>query len=136
MKEELIRHAQEVLAKAYAPYSNYSVGAAIWAGDKLYVGVNVENASYGLTICAERSAATAAVSDGQREFKAIAIAVAEGSPSPCGACRQFLREFSATLPVYLVDDQGQVKETNLGDLLPNSFGPEFLEAGSEGNHDL
>jgi cytidine deaminase len=97
------------------------------AGDKLYTGVNVENASYGLTICAERSAAVAAVTDGKRRFQAVAVAVEEGKATPCGACRQFLREFGEDFPVFLVGSDGTVEETSLGRLLPDSFGPEFLK---------
>jgi cytidine deaminase len=126
-REELIGRAREALSRAYAPYSAYAVGAAILAEGEIYVGVNVENASYGLTICAERAAAVAAVTAGKRHFDAIAIAVGKGRATPCGACRQFLREFGLRYPVYLVSSDGSVKTFTLEDLLPESFGPEFLE---------
>lgn len=126
VKEKLIREAVDALKNSYAPYSRYRVGAAVLAGGNIYKGSNVENASYGLTVCAERAAAVAAVTDGEREFQAVAIAVADGFPSPCGACRQFLREFGEDFPVYLVAVDGTWTETNIGELLPNSFGPSFL----------
>ncbi|HSL93026.1 MAG TPA: cytidine deaminase [Bacillota bacterium] len=126
-KEELILRARDALSQAYAPYSGYAVGAAILAGGEIFTGVNVENASYGLTICAERAAAVAAVTAGKRRFDAIAIAVGKGRATPCGACRQFLREFGRSYPVYLVDSDGSVATFTLEDLLPESFGPEFLE---------
>jgi len=126
VKQELVKAAQAALQNAYAPYSNYRVGAAILVGDEIYTGVNVENASYGLTICAERSALVSAISNGARKVKGIAIAVEKGMPSPCGACRQVLREFGTGYPVYLVSADGIVQETSVAELLPHSFGPDFL----------
>lgn len=134
IKDELVRRAREVLPGAYAPYSHYAVGAAIYACGEFFTGVNVENASYGLTICAERAAAVAAVTAGCRRFDAIAIAVSQGQATPCGACRQFLREFGLDFPVFLVSDDGMVREFTLAELLPESFGPEFLEP--EENDDI
>ncbi len=127
MYDELIREAQAALERAYAPYSGYRVGAAILCGGKIYAGANVENASYGLSMCAERSAVFAAISAGApRSIEAVAIAVAIGMPSPCGACRQVLREFGQDFPVFLVGADGKVNETSLARLLPDSFGPDSL----------
>jgi cytidine deaminase len=117
---------------AHAPYSDYRVGAALLAADgAVDVGCNVENASYGLTICAERNAVFAAVAAGRRRFRAVAVATVDGG-SPCGACRQVLREFApppadAEFLVLLVDARGRVRaRTTLAALLPASFGPERL----------
>ncbi|MBS3873098.1 MAG: cytidine deaminase [Firmicutes bacterium] len=130
MHNELIKAAQEALTRAYAPYSGYRVGAAILSGGQIYLGANVENASYGLSMCAERSAVFAAISAGApRSIEAVAIAIEKGLPSPCGACRQVLREFGEDFPVYLVGGDGQVHETSLAKLLPDSFGPQSLTKG-------
>ncbi|MDP3486785.1 MAG: cytidine deaminase [Bacillota bacterium] len=126
MKQELVKAAQEALQQAYAPYSGYRVGAAILAGQEVFKGSNIENASYGLTMCAERSAVATAISSGARQIHGVAIAVEKGAPSPCGACRQVLREFGFDFPVYLVAGDGSVRETTIKNLLPDSFGPEFL----------
>ena len=102
-RDELIQSALEAQKRAFCPYSNFPVGAALrTANGRIYQGVNVENASYGLTICAERVAASAAVANGEREFTAIAV-VSRGGVSPCGACRQFLAEFNPNLPIVMVD---------------------------------
>src|SRR3990170_8629364 len=102
-RDELIQAALDAQQRAFCPYSNFPVGAAIrTASGKIYQGVNVENASYGLTICAERVAASAAVAAGDRDFAAIAV-VTRGGVSPCGACRQFLAEFNPNLPIVMVD---------------------------------
>lgn len=130
MRQQLIEAAKKVLQHAYAPYSGYKVGAAVQADGKIYTGVNVENASYGLTMCAERSAVFSAVSQGPRKIEAVAIAVERGTPSPCGACRQVLREFGRDFPVYLVAEDGSVRDTTLAALLPDSFGPDFLREES------
>lgn len=134
VKDELIQRARKALSFSYAPYSGYAVSAAILAGGEIFTGVNVENASYGLTICAERSAAVAAVSAGERRFEAIAVAVSKGQATPCGACRQFLREFGRDFPVYLISEGGSVSCFTLNELLPESFGPEFLD--TEERNDL
>lgn len=120
--QTLIAAAREATARAYAPYSNFPVGAALLAADgRLFVGVNVENASYGLTICAERSALAAAVSAGVRDFRALAV-VAEEAVPPCGACRQVLAEFAPDLPIYLVALAGDdYIATDLGTLFPEAF---------------
>jgi cytidine deaminase len=112
--------------RAYAPYSHFTVGAALLAADgTVYSGCNVENASFGLTICAERNAVVHAVASGSREFVAIAVAT-ENGVAPCGACRQVLAEFNPRLPVLLLDAAGNRQELNLSQLLPHAFVPEQL----------
>lgn len=110
-------------AHAYAPYSHFLVGAAILDRfGHIHCGCNIENASYGLTICAERVALGNAVASGEREFDAIAIAAAP-TASPCGACRQVLAEFAPSMTVYLInaEDQSQIIETTVEALLPQRF---------------
>lgn len=126
--DDLIARAKAVRANAYAPYSRFAVGAALVTGDgSVFTGANVENASYGLAICAERSAAVAAVAAGQRDFRAIAIAGPETTQTaPCGACRQFLNEFNPQLDVAYTTPQG-VTLTTLDKLLPDAFGPKNLQ---------
>jgi cytidine deaminase len=118
----LIAAAREARPRAYAPYSHYHVGAALLtASGKLYTGVNVENASYGHTICAERMAVFRAVEEGETSFRAIAVATTGGA-SPCGACRQVLREFdNGEMLVIMADENGRSRTTTLGELLPDSF---------------
>ena len=125
---ELIKQAQLAYRQAYVPYSHYPVGAAVlFSSGKIYSGCNVENASYGLTVCAERNAIFQAAAQGERELKGIAIAVpTDVFPSPCGACRQVIREFAVDCPVILINGQGMTRVTSLKVLLPESFGPEFL----------
>ncbi len=121
---ELIDKARQALASAHAPYSGYRVGAALLCADGTVItGCNVENASYGLTNCAERTAVFSAIAGGQTKFKAIAVA-ASGNPSPfpCGACRQVLAEFcTADFPVYIATQTGH-ETLSLGELLPHTFG--------------
>ncbi len=129
-KKKLIEKAVAILPNSYAPYSKYPVGAAVLtASGKVYQGVNIENAAYPSSICAERSAIFNAVSDGERHIIGIAVAT-RNAGSPCGACRQVMREFGGKdLPVLIVNEQGElVEETNLLELLPRSFGPEDLES--------
>lgn len=122
----LIQAALAVQAKAYAPYSNYPVGAALLMEDgSVITGVNVENASYGLSMCAERTAVFKAVSEGYQKLLAVAVAT-DNAGSPCGACRQVLTEFAGDVPVYLVDAGGNGRSTTLYALLPDHFGPEHL----------
>lgn len=122
-QQQLIDHASKVRENAYAPYSNYAVGAALLLdnGD-IITGVNVENASFGGTVCAERSAVFTAVSQGFKNFKSIAV-VTESSPptAPCGFCRQVLAEFAPDLPIILSNTKGEIIETNLNTLLPMQF---------------
>jgi len=125
-KKALIQAACDVREHAYAPYSNYKVGAAILAGDgRIFTGVNVENASYGLSICAERSAISKAISEGIRKILAVAICTVNVG-SPCGACRQVMVEFAGDMPVWLTDTQGNMHETTLHTLIPEYFGPGHL----------
>lgn len=122
----LVEAAITAAEQAYAPYSDYRVGAALLTADgPIYTGCNVENASYGATICAERTAIFKAVSEGQRQFRAIAVATANGG-SPCGICRQVMREFAPDLTVIVTDFQGTSRIVALSHLLPDSFGPEHL----------
>lgn len=125
--EELIQHAREALKHAYIPYSHYGVGACILSTDgRIFTGCNVENASYGLTICAERNAATTAVASAALTFEKIAIVSNASMPWPCGACRQFLNEFSPTMEVIVQGGDGHTERAKLNELLPNSFGPQSL----------
>ena len=126
-KAELIQRALEVRQYAYAPYSNYAVGAALLteSGD-VYHGVNVENASYPLSMCAERNAVFKSISHGHKKFKAIVVATENGG-SPCGACRQVLSEFGLNTQVFAVDGEGMLMlETTVGGLLPDAFRPQDL----------
>ena len=125
--QELISHALEVRKNCYAPYSKFPVAAALLgASGTVYQGVNVENASYGLTICAERVAIGAAVAAGEQKFEKIAVVV-KGGGSPCGACRQVLNEFAPNLLVLMADESGLlVRQARLPDLLPEAFGPHSL----------
>ena len=127
-KQELIRIAVEARKKAYAPYSNYQVGAALLGkSGRIYNGCNVENASYGATICAERVAAVKAISEGETGFTALAVAAEGKEPvAPCGICRQFLAEFGLDLFLILANLDGKRIETTLEQYLPASFGPKSL----------
>ncbi len=128
-KAALISTAREARSKAYARYSHYEVGAAVLTEDgQIYAGANVENAVYGLTICAERSAVFAAVSAGQRRIIAVAVCT-QNAGAPCGCCRQVLSEFADDTPIWLVDAEGNIRETSLSALLPDQFGPEDLPGG-------
>jgi cytidine deaminase len=120
IRKNLIKEAISAQNKAYSPYSKFQVGAAIITKDgKIFTGCNIENSSYGLTICAERVALFKAVSEGHLDFEAIAISSSSGKPTfPCGACRQVLAEFNNKMKIYLVNDD---KTYNLSDLLPHSF---------------
>ena len=128
-KQALMERAIAARDNAYTPYSKFNVGAALLTKDgQVFEGCNIENASYGLTNCAERTAIFKAVSEQQREFAAIAIvADTEGPCSPCGACRQVIAEFCVpTMPVYLTNLKGDVLETTVEALLPGAFTPEDL----------
>jgi cytidine deaminase len=122
-RDELVRAALDAQHRAFCPYSNFPVGAALrTTSGRIFQGVNVENASFGLTICAERVAASAAVATGEREFTQIAVASRTGV-SPCGACRQFLAEINPNLPIVLIDSlqPDAIYETTLTELLPGRF---------------
>ena len=121
---ELIAHAEKACKNAYAPYSKFKVGAALLTSDgRVFTGCNVENASYGAAICAERTAAVKAVSEGAVKFSAIAIVNAGGGLTfPCGICRQFLYEFAADdFRVILKDDSGEPSVYTLEELIPHGF---------------
>ncbi len=123
IKKQLIAHAIQARKHAYAPFSQFAVGASLLAADgSITIGANVENSSYGLTICAERVAVGTAVAAGQRNFTAIAVASA-GGVSPCGACRQVLAQFVTDMQVFLVDTHQPdcVREFSLTALLPEVF---------------
>ena len=126
-KKELIDTAVQARLKAYAPYSEYKVGAAILSkGGKCYSGCNIENAVYPVTICAERVAVFKAIYEGDMEFEAIAVVTSNGG-SPCGSCRQVLAEFGLDTRVLIANEQGQlVNEMSVGDLLPEAFGHQDL----------
>jgi cytidine deaminase len=126
-REDLVRRAIEARQWAYAPYSHYPVGAALLADSgRVYTGVNIENAAYPNGICAERVAVHKAVSEGERQFEAIAVATANGG-TPCGACRQVLAEFGLDTLVIIADEHGRVVlETDVIGLLPGAFTPTDL----------
>lgn len=120
--ERLEALAAEVRGRAYAPYSGYSVGAALETEDgSVFTGCNVENASYSITCCAERSALFAAVSAGHRSFRRIVVTAAGSAPHPCGSCRQALAEFAPRLEVVVVTDEGERHASSLEQLLPYPF---------------
>lgn len=124
----LVAAAQRARQYAYAPYSNYLVGAALFATTgEIYTGCNVENAAYASTICAERVALVKAVSEGVRNFDAIAV-ITENGGFPCGSCRQMLYEFSPLMLVLVADAEGNIKiELPLTELLPHGFGPQQVQ---------
>jgi cytidine deaminase len=127
----LVQAAKEAREHAYAPYSNYQVGAAILCSNgAIFVGCNVENASYGLAICAERSAVSAMIAAGERSIRAIAIVTSGPEPGPpCGMCRQVLSEFAEDIPVHLASASpgSMARTTSLARLLPDPFRPTMLE---------
>ncbi|MDR7870170.1 MAG: cytidine deaminase [Tissierellaceae bacterium] len=126
-KKKLIKMALEAQNKAYVPYSNFHVGAAVLMDDgKAYSGCNIEIASYSPTLCAERTAIFKAISEGSKKIEAIAV-VGDNNPTyPCGVCRQVIREFGKDATVIIANSEDDYKEYSLEELLPNSFGPEDL----------
>jgi cytidine deaminase len=126
-RERLIQAATQARQAAYAPYSNYAVGAALLtASGGIYTGVNVENAAYPTSMCAERVAIFKAVSEGEVDFRALAVVTANGG-APCGACRQVLSEFGLDTLVIIADVKGNItREATVGELLPGAFRPEDL----------
>ena len=124
----LLAAAVDARRGAYAPYSTFTVGAALLGRDgRVTTGANIENASYGLSMCAERNAVSAAVAGGTRQFDAIAVAGPEGIATlPCGACRQVLHEFAPGLRI-IYTAPGAPKQTTLDRLLPDAFGPSSLD---------
>jgi len=126
--EDLLAAAKAAFRNAYIPYSGFGVGAALRAGDgEVYAGANVENASFGLTRCAEQSAVQAMATAGARSFSQVVVYTESDEPSsPCGACRQVLYEFAPDAEVFLVNHRGDVIRTTVSGLLPGAFGPEKL----------
>ena len=127
-EKELIQAAVEMLDKAYVPYSHFPVGAALECGDStVYTGCNIENAAFPCTICAERAAIFKAVSEGHRTFRRIVVAGrSEKFCVPCGSCRQVMREFAPEMEVICLNGKGEARQYTLRQLLPESFGPEYL----------
>jgi cytidine deaminase len=127
LRKQLVQKALAAREWAYAPYSQYPVGAALLAASgRIYTGVNVENAAYPTTMCAERVAVFSAVSEGEREFEAIAVVTANGG-TPCGSCRQVLAEFGLEAVVFIADQDGNlILETTVEQLLPAAFTPRDL----------
>ncbi|HEX9387870.1 MAG TPA: cytidine deaminase [Anaerolineales bacterium] len=126
-KQALVDLANTARQRAYAPYSNYPVGSSLRTKTgRIYTGVNVENAAYPQTMCAERVAMFKAVSEGEKEFEVITV-VTDNGGSPCGGCRQVMAEFGLNTTVILADGNGKiVKETTVRELLPDAFTPEHL----------
>lgn len=126
-RQHLIQLANEIRRNAYVPYSNYRVGAALRSkSGRIFTGVNVESAAYPTTMCAERTAVFKAVSEGEREFDAIAV-VTDNGGSPCGSCRQVLAEFGLDIVVLIADGEGKLHhEMTLSELLPEAFTPRHL----------
>lgn len=120
--DSLVSAAREVREKAYAPYSRFQVGAALRTkSGRVFCGCNVENLSFGLTVCAERAAVFAAVAAGETQFEAIAVVADSVQPvTPCGACRQVLAEFSSDLQICSANLQGERYESTIGELLPRA----------------
>ena len=132
--QELVDLAARARARAHAPYSGFPVGAAVVTDAGIFVGCNVENASYGLTCCAERVAIFTAVAAGATTLHAVAVVSGPGA-SCCGACRQVLAEFAEDVPVHLADAEGNVRTTSLSQLLPGAFRPRHLEDGARPGED-
>jgi cytidine deaminase len=128
-EQELIDAAREVRDRAHAPYSNFQVGAAVETEDgTVYTGCNVESASYGLTMCAERVAIWKGVSEGAKKFGRIAVVVdTEELTPPCGACRQVIWEFCGDVPVILSNLAGKTETIQMSELLPKAFDSKFLK---------
>jgi cytidine deaminase len=126
-RQNLIRQAMDIRQHAYAPYSKYKVGAALLStSGRVFTGVNIENAAYSVTICAERTAVFKAVSEGDRSFSAVAIVTDDGG-SPCGSCRQVLSEFGLDTRVLLLNGDGELlREQSVSDLLPGAFTSDSL----------
>ncbi|MCZ8536066.1 cytidine deaminase [Paenisporosarcina quisquiliarum] len=128
-KLQVMEESKIARENAYVPYSKFKVGAALLTKEgKVYHGCNIENASFSMTNCAERTAIFKAVSEGVRDFASLAVvADTEGPVSPCGACRQVIAEFcEPNMPVYLINLKGDVQETTVAELLPGAFSPEDL----------
>ncbi len=129
LEEALVQAARGAQTRALAPYSNFHVGAALLvASGEVITGCNVENATYGLTLCAERVALVKALSEGNRKFLALAVSAEAVLPTPpCGACRQILWEYCGDIPVVMANPREITMRTSLGVLLPEPFGPDNLK---------
>ncbi|MCW5874811.1 MAG: cytidine deaminase [Anaerolineales bacterium] len=127
-KNELVKAAHQAQQAAYAPYSNYRVGAALRTkAGKVYLGANIENAAYPDSICAERVAVFTAIMQGERDFDSIAVVTRDGG-SPCGSCRQVLAEFALQATVLLANEAGEIlQESTVNELLPGAFLPSNLD---------
>lgn len=127
-KQSLVDQANSARERAYVPYSHYPVGSSLRTkSGRVFTGVNIENAAYPQTMCAERVAMYKAVSEGEKDFEVITV-VTDNGGSPCGGCRQVMAEFGLSTQVILADGEGRiVKETTVGELLPDAFRPEDLE---------
>jgi cytidine deaminase len=132
--DDLVRLAREAMGRAHSPYSKMNVGAAlVTTSGRVFTGCNVENASYGLTLCAERTAVVKAVSEGETAFTVLAITTDRGEPlMPCGACRQFLREFGAGLRIVVEGTAGERRVSSLEELLPQAFEPSDIAHDPQG----
>ena len=128
MSDRLVAAALAAREHAFAPYSHFQVGAALEDGEgRIHTGCNVENATYGLTVCAERVAVFKAISEGARQFRRVAIAAdTENLTPPCGACRQILWEFCGDIEIVLVNPRGKVETCRLKDLFPKPFDVSYL----------
>ena len=128
-EQDLIDAAADVRERAFAPFSNFKVGAAVETEDgRIYTGCNIESATYGLTMCAERVAIWKAVSEGESKFRRIAVVVdTEQLTPPCGSCRQIIWEFCGDVPVTLANLQGRSETIRMADLLPRAFDSSFLK---------
>ena len=126
MKDSVVKEAMAMRKQAVAPYSNYTVGAAVLTkSGEIIGGCNVESSSYGLTCCAERIAIYNALSAGHKKFTALAVATDNGG-KPCGACRQVIWDICGDIKIYTVDGDGNILETTSADLLPDAFGEDML----------
>jgi cytidine deaminase len=125
---DLLKHARAAQKRSHSPYSRFRVGSALLtAGGKIYKGCNIEVSSYGLTICAERTAVFKAISEGEKRFKAIAIVSDErGFISPCGACRQVIMDLAGDIDIVMSNGTGELKVLKMSELLPHPFGPKDL----------
>jgi cytidine deaminase len=125
--EQLVAAARAARQNAYAPYSRFPVGAAVLAGGQIFIGVNVENASYPLGVCAERNAVAAAVAAGERQIDAVAVVAGDQDVAPpCGGCRQVLNEFGPEMLVISTSLAGVRRTWRLSELIPDAFGPHSL----------
>jgi len=120
--KQLLDFAKQASAFSYSPYSKFKVGAAVLCeNNKVFCGTNIENASYGLSVCAERVAIFSAISNGAKHIKAVAVYSEKGNVTPCGACRQVVSEFSKTADIIYNDKKGKIKVVKISSLLPKTF---------------